>query len=82
MLTKFIRAATARATYEILEDDRACYGEIPGLQGAWASAAALDACRSELESVLEVWLLYGLQKRLPIPVLDEIDLNQPQPELV
>jgi hypothetical protein len=36
----------------------------------------LEACRQELESVLEDWLLFGLHKTLPIPVLDGIDLNQ------
>jgi predicted RNase H-like HicB family nuclease len=76
MLTKYIRAAMARATYEILEDDRTYYGEIPGVQGVWANEPTLDACRQELESVLEDWLLFGLHKALPIPVLDGIDLNQ------
>ena len=65
----------ARATYEILEDDRTYYGEIPGVQGVWANEPTLDACRQELESVLEDWLLFGLHKALPIPVLDGIDLN-------
>jgi len=69
MLTKYIRAAMARATYEILEDDRTYYGEIPGVQGVWANEPTLDACRQELESVLEDWLLFGLHKALPIPVL-------------
>jgi predicted RNase H-like HicB family nuclease len=81
MLTKYIRAAMARATYEILQEDRTYYGEIPGVQGVWANEPTLDACRQELESVLEDWLLFGLHKGLPIPVLDGINLNQPQEQM-
>lgn len=82
MLTKYIQAAMRRAQYEILEDDKTFYGHIPGIQGVWANEPTLEACRQELESALEDWILYGLHHKLPIPVLDEIDLNQPQEELV
>ncbi len=71
----------ARATYEILEDDKTYYGEIPGVQGVWANEASLELCREELESALEDWLLYGLHNGLPIPVLDGINLNQQQEQM-
>lgn len=35
MLTDYIQAAMHKAHYEILEDDRSYYGEIPGFQGVW-----------------------------------------------
>ncbi len=53
MLTDYIRATMHRAKYEILEDDGTFYGEIPGFQGVWANAKTLEACRDELESVLQ-----------------------------
>jgi predicted RNase H-like HicB family nuclease len=81
VLTKYIQAAMRRARYEILADDRTYYGEVPGIQGVWANEPTLEACREELESALEDWILFGLHHRLPIPVLDEIDLNQPQAEM-
>ena len=75
MLTKYIRAAMARARYEILADDGSYYGHIPGFEGVWTNAGALEECRQELAEVLEDWLLIGLSRHLPIPVLDGIDLT-------
>ncbi len=81
MLTKYIQAAMRGAKYEILEDDGSFYGYIPETRGVWANADTLEECREELESVLEDWILFGLHHHLPIPVIQEIDLNQPQEEL-
>jgi predicted RNase H-like HicB family nuclease len=56
MLTSYIHAAMQMAKYEILEG-HTYYGEIPGFQGVWANADSLDACREELQSALEDWLV-------------------------
>jgi predicted RNase H-like HicB family nuclease len=80
MLTQYIYAAMAIAAYEILEDDKTFYGSIPGLQGVWANEPTLEACRTELQSALEDWILIGLHLNHEIPVLDGIDLN-PSPQL-
>ena len=61
MLTAYIRAAMRRAHYEIVEDDGSFYGEIAALPGVWANARTLEACREELESVLEGWVLLSRQ---------------------
>jgi predicted RNase H-like HicB family nuclease len=74
MLTEYIQSAMRRAAYEKLEDGT-YYGEIAGLQGVWASASELDACRTELQEVLEDWLLVGLRLGHHLPVVDGIDLN-------
>ena len=74
MLTEYIRAAMKRAQYEILEDDKSFYGEIPGFQGFWANADTLEACREELQEVLEDWLLISLYRHLPVPEVDGIQL--------
>jgi predicted RNase H-like HicB family nuclease len=55
MLTAYISAAMARARYKII-DDGSYFGEIPGLRGVWANAKTLEACRHELQEVLEDWL--------------------------
>ncbi|MDP2662800.1 MAG: type II toxin-antitoxin system HicB family antitoxin [Dehalococcoidia bacterium] len=75
MLTDYIRAAMARAKYEILPDSGAYYGSIPGFQGVWADAQTLEACRGELQEVLEDWILLALRRTEPLPVVDGIDLN-------
>ena len=74
MLTAYIRAAMKRVQYEKLEDG-SYYGEIPGFQGVWGNAPSLEACRDELQEVLEDWILLGLRLGHPLPVVDGIDLN-------
>ncbi|PSB29884.1 type II toxin-antitoxin system HicB family antitoxin [Stenomitos frigidus] len=76
MLTHYIQAALRQATYEIL-DDGTYYGEIPALQGVYANAETLEACRELLQEVLEGWLLLGFQLQHAVPILDGIDLNPP-----
>ena len=75
MLTDYIKAAMRRAQYKILPEDGSFYGEIPGLEGVWANADTLEACRDELEDVLEEWIVLSLAKNLPIPTIDGIDLS-------
>ena len=62
-----------RATYEILSDGT-FYGEIPGFQGVYANASTLEACREELQEVLEGWIILGLRLDHSLPVVDGIDL--------
>ena len=75
MLTKYLRAAMAHAKYDILSDDRTFYGEIPGFNGVYANAPSLEACREELEEVLEEWILFRIAKNLPLPVVEGIELT-------
>ncbi|HET6568449.1 MAG TPA: type II toxin-antitoxin system HicB family antitoxin [Rhodothermales bacterium] len=75
MLTAYIEAAMRHATYEILEDGEGYYGEIPGIQGVWANAETLEACRDELQSTLEDWILFRLHRGREIPVLYGLNLN-------
>ena len=75
MLTGYIRAAMRKARYEILPDDGSFYGEIEGFQGVYANAATLEACRDELEEVLEEWILLRVSRQLDLPVVDGQELR-------
>lgn len=75
MLTKYIQAAMDNARYEILPDDGSYYGEIPGFEGIYANTTKLEACREELQEVLEEWLLLRISRHLPLPPVDGINLN-------
>ena len=75
MLSRYLAAALRQARYEILPNDGAYYGEIPGLVGVWASAVTLEQCRDELAEVLEEWVLIGLRSNQPIPSIDGIELS-------
>ena len=81
MITQYVNAAMRQAHYELLDDQPGApyYGEIPALTGVWANAATLEACRDELQSVLEGWLLLGLRRGHATPVLDGIDLSEQEP---
>ncbi len=75
MITDYIRAAMARAHYEIIDDDHSYYGEIPGFDGVWANASSLEQCRTELEEVLEGWILFRVYQRLSLPEVDGLTLE-------
>ena len=66
MLIDYISQKLAHARYKIL-DDRTYFGEIPGLQGVWASEKTLEKCRETLREVLEEWLILKLRDGDPIP---------------
>ena len=66
MLTTYISQKLAHAHYKILGDGT-YFGEIPGLQGVWASEKTLEKCRETLREVLEEWLILKLQDGDPIP---------------
>ena len=75
MLASYLDQAMERAIYEIIEDENAYWGEIPGLQGAWARQATLEGCRRELREAVSDWIALRLRLGLTIPVLAGIDLN-------
>jgi predicted RNase H-like HicB family nuclease len=70
MLTDYLKAALRHARYEILSDDGSFYGEIPECNGVYANASTLEACREELEEVLEEWVFFRVYKNLSLPVID------------
>jgi predicted RNase H-like HicB family nuclease len=74
MLTKYIKAAMHQAKYEILADDGSFYGEIPSCEGVYVTATSLEACREQLEEVLEEWILFRVHRNLTLPVIDGIEL--------
>ncbi|MFL6278122.1 MAG: type II toxin-antitoxin system HicB family antitoxin [Blastocatellia bacterium] len=75
MLTQYIKAAMRQARYEMLADDASFYGEIAGFDGVYANAATLEACRDELEEVLEEWILFRVSRNLSLPVVDGLSLT-------
>jgi len=75
MLRQYIRGAMGRAHYEILDDDGTYYGEIPGFEGVYANADSLEACRDELEEVVEEWVLFRVAQNLSLPTIDGIEIR-------
>lgn len=79
MLTDYIREAMRLAHYELMENGR-FFATIPSLKGLWAEDVTLEACREELQSTLEDWIMIKVRfGDKDFPVLNGIDLN-PKPE--
>lgn len=67
MFAEYIKAAMDKAIYEMIDDPEPFYGEIPELQGVWASGKTLEACRDDLMSALEDWIAFRLRTGRSIP---------------
>ncbi len=78
MIREYIDAAMARARYEIIQDEEPFYGEVPELQGVWASGKTLEECRRNLAEVVDGWVLVRLARGLPIPSLGDVTLSPPR----
>lgn len=70
MLLAYVSAALKRAHYEILPKEKTYYGEIPSFEGVYATGTTLEACREELQEVLEEWILLRVSRQLDLPVVD------------
>jgi len=75
MLLNYIQATLKHARYEILPDDGTYYGEIPICNGVYAHANTLEACREEIQEVLEEWILFRVHRNLSLPEIDGIKLS-------
>ncbi len=74
MLLEYISAALRRARYEILPGDEGFFGEIAGLDGVYATHQTLEGCRTELQEVLEEWILLRVSRHLEVPEICGIRL--------
>ena len=76
MITQYIEAALSRARYEIIEDEEPYYGEVPELEGVWATGKTLEECRRNLAEVIDGWLVVRLRKGLSIPSIGEHKIEE------
>ena len=70
MLTAYITAAMRKAHYKLLPDGEGYFGSIEEREGVWANADTLEACREELQEVLEEWIILGLKMGHPFPMVN------------
>jgi predicted RNase H-like HicB family nuclease len=66
ILSEYVAQATALALYDKLEDGT-FVGRVPDCPGVIVFDATLRECEEELRSVLEDWILVGLNLRHPLP---------------
>jgi predicted RNase H-like HicB family nuclease len=78
MICQYLEAALERARYEIIDDEEPYYGEVPELNGVWATGKSLEECRKNLAEVIEGWVLLRLSRGMAIPPLGEIWIENPK----
>ena len=64
-----------KAHYKLLPDGEGYFGSIEEMEGVWANADTLEACREELQEVLEEWIILGLKMGHPVPPVEGISLD-------
>ena len=77
MLIQYIQAALGRAKYEIIEDEGSYYGEVPELEGVWATGKTFEECSRDLEEVIDEWIVFRLSNGLPIPRIGDHIIKEP-----
>ncbi|MCZ7402219.1 MAG: type II toxin-antitoxin system HicB family antitoxin [Candidatus Methanoperedens sp.] len=75
MLIQYIKATLEHAKYEIIDDEEPYYGEVPELQGVWASGKTLEECRTNLEEVIDEWIIIRLRRGLAIPPIGNFNIE-------
>ena len=75
MLIQYIQAALEHAKYEIIDDEEPYFGEVPELQGVWASGKTLEECRNNLEEVVDEWIVIRLKNGMAIPPIGFLNIE-------
>lgn len=70
MISRYVAKALERAQYRLLEDGSFA-ATVRALRGVIATGETLEACRRELEEVIEGWVLVRVARGLPIPALSD-----------
>ena len=78
MILEYINTALSRAHYVSIEDEEPYYGEVPGLDGVWATGHTLEACRENLAAAVEDWLLFSIARGLSVPALGNATIRLPE----
>jgi predicted RNase H-like HicB family nuclease len=76
LIAQYIEAALNRAKYELIEDEEPYYGEVPELEGVWATGKTLEECRRNSAQVIDGWLVVRLRKGLDIPPIGEHKIEE------
>ena len=76
MITEYIEAAMSKAKYEIINDEEPYYGEVPELEGVWATGKTLEECRKNLAEVIDGWIVVRLKKGLSIPPIGDYKIEE------
>ena len=71
MFAEYIQAALDKAEYKLIDDPEPVFGEVPELEGVWATGSTVEECRKELISVIEGWIALRLRMGDSIPEIGD-----------
>jgi predicted RNase H-like HicB family nuclease len=75
MFCEYIQAAMSEAVYEVIDDEEPYYGEVPELNGVWATGKTPEECRENLQMAIEDWIAFSLRSNLPIPIIEGLRIE-------
>ncbi len=75
MFTQYVTAVMAKAVIEKIDDPLPYFASIAEFDGVWAQGASKKEALSELQEVLEEWLLLKVRKQQFVPSVRQYDLN-------
>lgn len=75
MFAEYIQAALDKAEYKLIDDQKPVFGEVPELEGVWATGATVEECRKELISVIEGWIALRLRMGDSIPEIGDAAIS-------
>lgn len=75
MFAEYILAALERAEYKVIDDPEPIFGEVPELEGVWATGKTVEECRRGLISVIEGWIALRLKMGDTIPPIGNVGIN-------
>ena len=75
MFAEYIQAALERAKYKTIDNPEPIFGEVPELEGVWATGGTVEECRRELISVIEGWIALRLRMGDSIPPIGNLTIN-------
>jgi len=67
MFAEYTQAALDKAEYKLIDDPEPVFGEVPELEGVWATGLTVEECRKKLISVIEGWIVLHLRMGDSIP---------------
>jgi predicted RNase H-like HicB family nuclease len=68
-LNEYVEAALSTARFELIEEGKRFYAEVPNFKGVWAEGRTKDSAIKMLRQVLKGWVELELERGREIPAV-------------
>lgn len=80
LLQRYIQAALRKAKYNFDEETQSYTAVVEELPLCWGQGSNFEEARTELESVIEGWILLSVQRGEKIPPIEDVSFDIPDPK--